>query len=83
MSRDFPGEYIYTLTCGVGVGVYMPYMQPAALLKFHVIMVYIYKHGYEGYDQNIPSNHVITVIFYIPVDETIIYSHLQDLGAWY
>ena len=32
------GRYIYT---HLRVGVYMLYMQPAAPLKFHVIMVYI------------------------------------------
>ena len=28
------------------VGVYMPYMQPVAPLKFHVIMVYLYIYIY-------------------------------------
>ena len=31
---------MHILTCGVGV--YMPYIQPAVPLKFHVIMVYIH-----------------------------------------
>jgi len=35
ISCDMTGEYI--LTCGQD----MPYMQPAVLLRFHMIMVYV------------------------------------------